>query len=388
MISIDRQPGTYVALRNPIAWELTCDPNWASYDSYYVELVLQIEQVYGSGSFGQSIRLREYPNSMSKVVFRIEERIKAFMGEDIPGVNMIGATKLTGSVRRFEVFLQEYTDGVLTHNIAQNLPNGLHRFAYDAGFARKQGQGMAAWVAAGKFLTHLPARSDLSDVQPQLLDYVAQGAATLQGRVQIFFENDTDITVTLDTIAAAQGDRIRWGVGWRKAGIHQQGTPVARYQFYVHDGTNEVSERKTFIPQPDSSSNERYYFFQNSLGGYDVLRTAGRLSASMSVSSVQLRRLRDPWATSLDPDTIDRATTHRETCTQAVGYLNRAELDWLRDLRRSERAYRLGDRYPNFKGTGELCPIRIERGETSLYEDDQLNEYSFQYTEAYDQVGI
>lgn len=389
-LTIQKQPGTYVAARNHVAWLIDVDPNWKTYVDYYVEMTIEAERDYGTGVYFPLTKLREYPGDGNQVTFNIRDRIKAIVSHDIPVVDQVNVIKLQETVRRFKVTIIEWKQAVGAPAPSPYSPFIVQdpRYVYNAGFSEYVGQKMTDWVGDGKFLTNMPRSLAITDVQPWWLDFVAPADETYTAKVKIYYENGTDTVKSLSSIAADEGDVLRWPAGWKQAKMHIESQRVLKYEFYVEDSSSIVSERITFIDSCDGSALLRYYLFLNSLGGYDTLCTRGKLTSAEQVDSVSVRRQKGPFEAAEVAESFEVNSQHRETCEQYTGFLNRAQALWLRDMRRTEDAYRIGDRYPNWKGTGSLVPIRIERRSGPTHEDEALPEYTFTYEEAITHFGI
>jgi hypothetical protein len=372
-------------VKAPIVISAQMDPNWQTYDDYYVKLVIEVEEVYRSGVFTEmDLEIHQRPGVDNMVSFNVARLLEGKVSNDRPDLQAVPAAYVAGNVvKRFSVRLEEIKDGLLVSQITSPV-----RQAYLTGFKGNKLNELVQYVLSKKFLTHQPLEKVVSYYQPEYLFFIASANDTYTLMADLYHKDGSVTVGYLPGLAvtALTGDVIIFPVGYLQLGLENLGPPVEKWDIYLD---NSYSEKRTYELDCYFSSLERFYLIANSLGGFDTVRTKGELKVNDEVEGqrVELERGFSYDSSARSYKDIDRNI--HEVCVQHTGHISREENYWLKDLLLSEDAYRIGDYYPNHEANGDLVPIVIEAGGTGRYQDQEfLYGFPFTYREAFDSRGI
>lgn len=385
--SINTQPLTINGVRNRIVWQATADAAWATFDSYELRLVLEYEPIFRSDTWAALATLRGFPGSTGLVIWDAQRRLESIVEAEAPGsAQGTGIEALTKTIRRWRWRIDEYINGVATTGSTTTA------IALRAGFSRNSSNVLQTWTLVdNKFLSQAPRTQRIIQGHPAWLNYlVPAGTTAINLRVAITYTDGTTSTITAASSSSLSDyDLLRLPAGYTQL-LSSQTQEVSSYQVFVTDQADdsEISERMTFR-LVDCKDFPRFFLFENSLGGYDTLYTTGVAKAAISTEGETLRRVVSPLAGGTVPEMVHTTTRHNENIEQYVGFSDRERQAWLRDLLRTESAFRVGGRYQNETGADSLIPILIDRGRTALHEDGKwLNEFKFNYSLAIEQEAI
>lgn len=371
--------------KGPIPVYATMDPNWQTYDDYFVRLLLDVEEPYRSGTFtAMDLEIHQRPGKNYLVAFNVARLLEGRLGYDRPDLQGIPAATVAANVaRRFQIRLEEVKNGVVNTSVSAPV-----RHAYLAGFRGNKVNEISLYKIQKKFLTHQPLFKIVSPYQPEFLYFIAPADDTYELTVDLYHDDDTTTIGHLPgiSVAAETGDVIIFPTGHQQLGLDSINPSVIKWDVYLN---NSYSEVRTYEIDCHCSAIERFYLMANSLGGFDTVRTTGELSVK---DETEGQRIEKEIGFFYDSQTrtyqdIDRTT--QEVCTQHTGHLSREENYWLKDLLLTQDAYRIGDYYPNLQATGDLVPIVIDAGSVGRYQDQEfLYGFPFNYREAFESRGI
>ncbi len=375
-----------MAVRNPIAFTFDCDPDWDTYDDYYIVLKVIVEGTLS----GYTVELPEFPDENAQVKFDIHRLIEGELSPDLPNMVNTQALFMGDNMNKSYTYLaEEWIDGVLDSTQALSTDH----YACRAGLNLYSQNTLNGFADAGKFLTYQPANKVVTEDQLEWL-YLIAGA---QGED---WELRYDVTLTdgsqvLNQIYGSSHDAIdRYEVmgfptGYAQLNLSTHGE-VDYWEVWVQNpGGSVISQRQTYtLNCCDISEYNRYFLFENSLGGFDTVRLTGKALQDFETVSTDGERVREVGASVSTRDLFYNNTQSRDGAEQATGYLTEEEVLWLRDLLRSEEVYRFGG-YDDFTGTGTLQPIQVNRGASRIREDGNfLYGIRLIYTDANWHAGI
>jgi len=388
-------PGRFSSVKNPISFEVESDPNWNNLTDYHIQAVVQFYDPYGSTSIFTLDTLKEYPNAKNagKVVFNISDLLESLLDHDPPDQGNVFPDEIKEKMnRRYSVSIQEWIN-----NAINDADHYTFKHVLLAGFPEQEGQAMEAWISSGKFLTRQPREKIVTKCQPEYLSFVVPDVSLtgIKINVEVTFEDGSTLDVSDGTTYAIdQFEVMQIKTGYEALGLGV-GSPVQCWEVWItvsggsDDGLVITERMKYCLDCTDCSVLDRYYVFENSLGGYDTLRTVGELKATIEVEGRMARKIPHPLAAAGTRTVIDYGTRHRHQFEQYVGYLEKEVAYWLQDLLTSDDFYRIGDWNPNTTGTGLFIPLVRSGNNTLIYKDnDFFPAKSFKYKEALIQRGI
>ena len=389
-ISITTDIGSFLPQRNPLILQLAADAAWQTYGAYFIELDLEVEEVYDSASYvAQSINVRLYPNLAGSVLINISSLLDRIFEPDRPAWNATTVSQAHGMVRRYRYVISDYGDAALLSTQTSS-----PKVALDAGLPRPlQNNFIASWIESGKFLTHQPRSKPVRHWQPEFLYYACPETDTFRMQVELIHEDGTT-TIWEPGLSApgALGQVFIFPTGYEQLDIESQASDVVAWQVRMLNAADQVkSEDMRYYIESELHDLDRYFWFQNALGGWDILRTTGK----MSKRQIELNALEALVAESLPADTalgnmIREQVVGYEQYTQATGFGgNSAWHVWYRDFLMTRDIFRVGGVAPNLTADGsELVPIHLltSRAEFGADEDYDFS-LEFTYREAYENAG-
>lgn len=389
-ITVTRAPKIVSAARNPVGIQVEPDPAWSGFDSYYLKLVFTYELDYKSGTFITSpADIRGYPDQNDLIEFNIKRLLESIVGSDRPNlISSDNAVINTEMNKRYRIYIEEYQDGVLANTWDSGI---LH--VLNAGFGDDKGQYLYSWVGSLQFLTHQPRIKRITPAQHEYLSYFLFSAGTISVKMDIFFDDDTQI-LNYDpgiSIVGDDYDVLTFAVSFERLNLIYQTKVVESYEIWLEssNASKPISERMRYEMDDLCTPLDRYYLFENSLGGYDCLRTTGEMEMSLETSGQTVEKILSPFASTSTRKIYDVNTYSQNTYKQYTGYITFDESIWISDIYRSKDAYRIGGIKPNMDATGNLVPIRIPPGSNEITKDNAFMEgMIFNYQEGYRNQGL
>ena len=140
-------------VKAPIPIFATMDPNWQTYDDYFVRLLLDVEEPYRSGTFtALDLEINQRPGANNLVAFNVARLLEGRLSYDRPDLQGVPTAKLAENItRRFQIRLEEVKNGAVNTTVSAPI-----RHAYLSGFPGNQINLMTSYVQQKKFLTHQP----------------------------------------------------------------------------------------------------------------------------------------------------------------------------------------------------------------------------------------
>lgn len=381
MITNIYSPESRYAAGNPIGIRVTTS------GGEEIRVQLRREAVFGSNAYQDSgPALAQVPDPSGLATWNLARLLQAFdrtppeIVAASPGLSLDSGQLRT----RFQLRVEEYTAGQLTDSA---LIQG--RNAYDARLpAWLAGSWNAAYVGQRRFLTDQPRTKDVTPAQPEWLAWVVPNAEqVIEARAAVTWADDSVSSHAIGSLSnVAENSLLRLPVGYAQLGIEGLGGPLPAKQWTVGlYGLNDtlLSEEMGYRLDIGCSDLDRYFIFHNQRGGWDSLRTTGRLTIAADRQQESARPYRDPFADARLPGEVPyalRATLPTEVRTGPVPESQRM---WVLGLLMSEAVFRVGDAIPG-SGAKDLRPVMILPGSYGLHEDEDFAEgIAFRYREAY-----
>lgn len=388
MIIVEKSPPEIVAVRNPIAWKLGLNTNNLLYTT------IQYEEPYDSGTYIDITLSPEYPDLDGNIVLDLSQYIRGLVSADPGDVSLRGSMKIMKNMRRkFRVVFEEKNE----NGVIQDTYTTGYKYALRAGHNASLGQYVDTWVNEGRFLTHAPLTKWVTPNQPDFLYFFLipdYARITLQAD---YYWADGRITIGTNLIFfnPKAYEVIRAPSGPSNTYISLVRPQVKYYDLYftgrigLFSEDEIISEKRRFYIDNTWNPLRRYYYFENSLGGFDTVSTCGVAKQRSQVSGKTYHKRTDPFDVG-QHEFIDDYVVHQDSFEQTVGFSTKEEHLWLRDLLRSKHAYRFGGFTPSPREVPtELIPINIDRENHKLFEDHSfLHEPKFKYTESQIHHGL
>lgn len=381
-INIVKSPPTVCGTKNPVGHQLSTDPSWATYDDYYVNIQVDWEPDYRSGTFETLVTLKTRPGDDNLITVDLAKRLDALLKADPPNPSLAGGAICTRLIKRYQVYYKEYKDGVLIETKTQGI-----KYVVRAGMPVRTGQQLFWWILTDKkALTNAPRTREVTVNFPGWIYFAIPVSATsVILKADIVFDDDTTTTISLFTLnGVAQWDVVYFPAGFQQTGMHTQAKQVKSYSLYLTNasGGAVISDVHTYNLRRRGSSIDRYYVFENSLGGFDTLHTTGEATYKLPTTKLRARKFVSPFFGRLDQTTEVYEVETTGTVEQEIGFKSKAEQYWLRDIFLSRWAYRVGDIFPRIDASTDLQPIEIQPGDAEIFRDNLfLNPTKFTYTE-------
>lgn len=159
---------------------------------------------------------------------------------------------------------------------------------------------------------------------------------------------------------------------------------IESYEVYLRsrladDSIPITSETRKYVVDPQTYSEERYFIFQNSLGGFDTLRTTESFQKETNYTRHFSEILNIPAFTVKNPSIKQFSAFEEQTFKTSSGFLSRDSIEWLRDFLLSNKRYEIIN--------GALFPIIITSENVIIREkDSHLYALEFEYKRAYRDV--
>ncbi len=388
---------TIHAVKNNMAFKVRASGGWQAVE-YEVSCSVYRELGYRTTLWEEVDTMIQNPNANAgnEIIFDFHRLLAGFVKHDPPYLNAAsGIKKCQLMNQRAMVVVSEKINGIIGYT--NKWPNihfikaGIDKRAY------AKGQRLSDWQQKGLFLTHQPRRKVVTDYQPEWLYWCMNAGSQhikLNGQVEYKDGSVGNLPNTYTILNVEGQDVVMYSTGFRQLGLELDplAAEIKKWRVWIEqdsDGTRLSEIMEYELACCDMSQQDRYYVFENSLGGYDSLHTIGELTVGGAIEKQSAQRVLGPYAEAYDRELISFDIQHRHTFKQHISYKNRVEYDWILDLLRSEDVYRLGDLYPNPTVDMDWVPIDIEKGTFEHYKDRQfMQPLQFAYAEALQHQGL
>lgn len=213
------------------------------------------------------------------------------------------------------------------------------------------------------FLSWQPQTKSVTGTQPEWICYYAPEAAKI--RCRFYNNNGTQAVTDLATLAAGECKSIN--VQFNRIINLNATKKLAYFDVWVENNSGvRLSYVQRYILIPGTNT-ERFFLFENSLGGIDCLSCTGEEVISPD-SEFTLAEM--------DDETIQSAKRFEKWILQSTGFKNNIEALWIQDF------FRSGQRYVVDSGT--VKKIVLQESTIEINSRDAVNEFTFKYRSATD----
>ena len=350
--------------------DFVLQPLWFSVGALAgAEVVLELyaESAHRAEDFALVLRLRKRADGSGRVHFRLDTllapRLRAVVPPAATGATVACPTPLVNYFVRTATLLATgqpapFATSALRTALRGSLPaerRDIDFFAY-----RLEAYGQPpfwSWQPAGKTLT--PGQPEwlfwlCPDNEPRELtvrrSYVRTGFATGAPLVE-------DEVVDLSTGRGPLGRLLAIPV--------QPRTGTDAVSVALYNALGEALSPLVTFPMVDPTERTRYLHFTNSLGGFDTLRTEGRLEAVLEAAPDRYELPALPVATGQRAPAPERATfglAATRKCKLATGWLTAAQLAWLQELVLARELWEAQ--------AGRLLPLDPTKRSLAYYSDE------------------
>lgn len=201
-----------------------------------------------------------------------------------------------------------------------------------------------------KFLTNTPAIKKISANCPERLYYYNETTRTVNLQSKKYFASGSTLIETVGSTSLLAGQVYEIDADILGAAVPEAGE-VVKYDLWLAlpDGT-AISETKTFVIDYRYYRNTDYFFFLNSLGGYDLLRCTGRRTREQLVEREEFEdenRNRRQYYNVME-----------ETFTANTGSISADMEAWLDDFMLSKDVYWISPA-THHSPEGEASPVKV-----------------------------
>lgn len=236
------------------------------------------------------------------------------------------------------------------------------------------------WIQSGKFLTNQPNNAVVSADQIVKLWYMGQWATNHD--CTLFTRVTTDNKVA--HIPIQQAFTIYPNTGLIELNINpifqgfelDPGELIEKFEVWIEDADEEVSERRTFYVDNDYHENSNYLFAANSKSGVDIIWLTGAVKSAIETTGAEGYKPMGIGASSRTATILTTSKSARRKWTINSGFKSSAEIQAMADVYLSRNLWLLVD--------SKLIPVVLLNGEKLLNDSTQdLHEVDLELQEAH-----
>ncbi|MFH0760710.1 MAG: hypothetical protein V2A67_04340 [Bacteroidota bacterium] len=242
-------------------------------------------------------------------------------------------------------------------------------------------QGSSLWAKIGYnqyFLTWQPREKLVDRYQIEKLFYLVREPLTsLVLRIRIHYLDGSTSGPIAQAVVDIPAEKTVYEFSLTLNTLQLPGYDqhtIEYYEVWMENGQGDrISEKRTYRMDYGYHEFLRYFLFKNSLGGWDTLRTMGKVNSTREYSRTTGKHISQSQDTDRDHSLFQIGVLEKGTFLAQTGWVKREEVDWLRELLLSETIYQvLSDR---------LVPVLItEKTTHSLMDGEDLFSLEFEYT--------
>ena len=376
-------PESVYFVKNDIYYPVTASQANINEPNFSMYLEVYIEKTYGSNNFTKELALELPPDSNDQALFRLNDAFEGVFDRYLPNAGESNIKKVTALTRRFRVyFAEKYGDdptlqALSESSIMQALSGGISKeLAAELDF-------FETFLDTHKrFLTWQPNGKKVSRLQEEYLFFyfkTAPAGNKFKCKYYICYDDEAG-TENLEeqatwTTGVTAGDiySIPAGPGHGGINLYEPAKAIRKYQLFLVDGDgNQVSEIRSFQVDNFNHPNERFFMFENSLGGIDTLRTTGQGSKSSQVE-FEISENILPYNYDVQQGQFRQGNySMRNTYELSTGHLSKAYADYLQEFLMSPKRYVLRN--------GKRIPIVLDTKSFEISKDRNFRYYlRFEY---------
>lgn len=366
--------------RNPIP--LVCNSAFAAQPNFRYELQAKIMNPV-SGNYETVFTLKGRPASDGEYVFDVQ-KLHALLSPDLPAFNQSNILIGDKSLRMWRATVQEWW----------GTPVATLRSSYDttpeailmAGLSFRSWPGNNFFEqnieSYRQFLTWQPAVKTVSPEQQEYLYYLTAnqswGSIYRHGQV-VFTDNSTMAIPPINTAVSDNLCIIPVGFDQMDLASLNPAKKVKKYTVWVSGTSNPAigkSEERTYIVDHEYYKHQRYFLYQNSLGGFETLRCTGKFEDNIEVLQQEGERVLPAMYDKGSAAYFAFSTRYDYGFKANVGPLDAASKRHLIEFLISRHRYEiLRDGF---------APIRLLKDKEALVKDyETMPEFEFEYKYAF-----
>ncbi len=384
-------PGSAYSFISPstTATGFTFSTNTAGVDqvnrtNFKIILDIYFETSYKSGSFVK-IHSQALIPAATSVVFDIHDALHAQLGIDLPSYAMTTVMSVVNCIGRYKIrYAESYGDLPVIQQMTESsicyiLKGALSFFenSYTTSILTSY------FVASQKFLTWQPRIKTVTTSQQEYLSFMVPSAATTIKLIAKYYYSDgsTSVNTPLTKTSISEYDIYMFPTGYSQIINPVAGKQIIKWDIWIADQTNTViSEIFTYKLILKPEVDQRYFLIENSVGGFDTLRTTGENSTSLSVQTDVGQKILQQGYSPVAAGFQKLLSIGQPTYKQAAGWRTKAEIDWLEELLYSKNVYE------DFNG--EFVPVIINTASIDKYTSRQtLLPLNFEYSYAFNNLA-
>ena len=371
-------------------WSTATTPiQLSTLDDYTVIMDIEVEETYGSGEFTRIGTLHGSP-----VLYNdggtLKGDFKLDVAELLDGVlqNRTDAPSITASVPTIasntnlqwrSIYSERYSVAGTVYHV--------RRVATDTKRVLKGGlkyldvpalpdlETDLYGVTAKPFNTWQPRTKHVTATEPHFLyfltDHQLTGANRFHLRAEVYYTDGTTDTATLMSgDVQAQWETYYYRVSFNDEGLDAlQPTKIPyKYTVYIDETLAAITTEVCTFWLDDITRQDRFFFYENSLQGWETLRCNGDHSAVQTVAKTEAANTVQAGYSATDAVVKQKTQSYADQFTVFTGFKTKAEAIHLREFMASENYYEVVN--------GALIPVVVDAGSFEL-EYDRTGEYSY-----------
>ena len=231
-----------------------------------------------------------------------------------------------------------------------------------------------------KILTTKPAtRKFITSLKRDILYFLSLTNGLTNVTIRIYYTDSTDRTETVDISAFLESYAFQVPLDWAVINGYEPAKTIQYFEVYIDESIDKI----TYVPEdPISASNtQKYFFYLNSLGGFDSLVCQGDHQEGIEAEEIVGQRDFPIQHGYITPEYEVRNQLSRSIFTANTGNKPKAEIAALMDMIHKNVIYEV----VNVEDCSFLIPCRIITKASSLPTEWQnLKNLTFQYRYNYD----
>lgn len=239
------------------------------------------------------------------------------------------------------------------------------------------------YLVSPRFFTQQPiGKKEITREQPEFmyffLNILESQSVNLTVTISVTFSDSTGNSYTDTGNRTFDRGFYRIGAGFQQLNLSQYedgDKQVTGYLFrVVNSDTNvELGEMNYVVNRDTFDWEQRYFIFENNLGGLDTLRTDGKGAENIEIKRRLLRKVETPFLNA-SAHTHSVQNTYQSTRKVSTGWIDGDAREWLKTLFISPNVWLY------LPDTNEMIPVTIgDRSAVIHQDDDSLQDISFTY---------
>jgi hypothetical protein len=335
--------------KNPITFGKAAAGGWDALENYRLYNEVRVEDVADSGTYVTKLKCELPPDSADQATFYLRPAFRGVFGFTPPTLNHSSIIRLTDRIKRFKNFSGDITGTEIVPGVFdESLPNlvlygGIDKFHFP---------GLNYFTdylpTNKKFLTWAPVEKYVDRTQEDYLNFFVFGNyTTLKLRCKVYFDDETDETANVTTIAGTKYSELyQIPAGPANCGalaINPAKNAIHYELSLLNQSDAVISEVRTYYLVPDRHPLTRFFMFLNSLGAYEVLRFTGQaVKETEPVRDISQKFLRHDYAALDGEFSVNSAILQRKHSYSSGYQRDKQAKEWheyLQDFIMSPRIY-------------------------------------------------